>query len=170
MPHGPVCGHSGCGPSCNVRYAGPTSHPRDHHIRMAAHGVNHVWLAAIVAGFAVVLTGSIAYTAANAETAPRVKNLNEAVAAIYKKLDRIERMTAAIHEATGAEDVAGQPQANQITKPPVANTCRSACEVNVRSCKEKAEGSHDAVESCLRTMNDCLRLCANATTSTEATH
>lgn len=39
----------------------------NHFIVHAARGVTHVWTAAIVAGLAVVLTGSIAYTAVHAE-------------------------------------------------------------------------------------------------------
>lgn len=65
---GSVCGHSGCATSCQVRYVGPTTSVRDHHIMHAARGVTHVWTAAIVSGLAVVLTGAIAYTAVQAES------------------------------------------------------------------------------------------------------
>ncbi len=67
-PSGPMCGHGDCGADCKVRYVGPTSHMRDHHIIHAAKGVAHVWSAAIVTGFALVLTGAIALTAAQAST------------------------------------------------------------------------------------------------------
>lgn len=63
-PYDPACGHGGCGPSCHVRYVGPTSHMRDHHALHAARGASHFWMAAIVTGFALVLTGAIALTAA----------------------------------------------------------------------------------------------------------
>jgi TolA-binding protein len=41
---------------------------RDHHIVHAAKGVTHIWSAAIVTGFALVMTGAIALTAAQAST------------------------------------------------------------------------------------------------------
>ncbi len=63
---GSVCGHSGCGVNCSVQYAGPTSHIRDHHIWHAAQGVSHVWSAAIITGFAIVVTGAIAFNVAQA--------------------------------------------------------------------------------------------------------
>jgi len=73
IPTGPIgglggstCGHSGCDSACRVRYVGPVTNIRDHHIIHAARGVAHVWTAAIVAGLAVVLTGAIAYTAVQA--------------------------------------------------------------------------------------------------------
>ena len=67
-PSGPMCGHGGCEAECKVRYVGPTSHIRDHHIVHAAKGVTHIWSAAIVTGFALVLTGAIALTAVQAST------------------------------------------------------------------------------------------------------
>ncbi len=85
-----------------MRYAGPTSHPRDHHIQMAAHGTKHIWVASIVAGLAVVLTGSIAYTAAQAESAPRVTTLQQAVGVLSARLERIERKLDRVLEE-GAE-------------------------------------------------------------------
>lgn len=60
----PTCGHGGCGSACSVRYVGPTTHVRDHHILHTARGVSHIWTAAVVTGFAVVLTGAVAYTSA----------------------------------------------------------------------------------------------------------
>jgi hypothetical protein len=62
------CGHTGCSRMCNVRYVGPTSHLRDHHILHAARGVSHIWSAAIITGFAIVLTGAIAFQAVQAST------------------------------------------------------------------------------------------------------
>lgn len=61
-----ACGHSHCGETCNVRYIGPVSPIRDHHIMHVARGVSHVWTAAIIAGLAVVLTGAVAYSSVNA--------------------------------------------------------------------------------------------------------
>jgi hypothetical protein len=68
-PMASMCGHSGCtGGDCNVHYVGPTSHMRDHHIVHAARGISHVWSAAIITGLAVVVTGAIAFNAAQASS------------------------------------------------------------------------------------------------------
>lgn len=64
----PACGHGGCGRHCSVRYVGPTSHIRDHHIVHAAKGVTHIWSAAVITGFAIVLTGAIALNVAQAKS------------------------------------------------------------------------------------------------------
>jgi len=104
IPHGSTCGHSGCKTSCNVRYSGPTSHPRDHLLHKAAHGASHVWMASVVAGLAVVVTMSIAYAAAQAESAPRVDNLNDAVSALWRKMDNMERLLEQIAEKEGVTD------------------------------------------------------------------
>lgn len=93
---GTTCGHSGCETSCQVRYVGPVSSIRDHHIIHAARGVTHVWAAAIVAGLAVVLTGAIAYTAVQADTdythATDQISLQRQLSQINARLDRIERV------------------------------------------------------------------------------
>ncbi|MCC7357764.1 hypothetical protein IT408_04675 [Candidatus Uhrbacteria bacterium] len=94
--HEPSCGHGGCGVSCSVRYVGPTSHVRDHHIFHTARGVGQVWTAAIVAGLAVVLTGAIAWSTVDAQSRPAVDTTNSAirqsVEQLGKRLDRIEEM------------------------------------------------------------------------------
>lgn len=90
------CGHDSCTPSaCNVRYVGPVSHIRDHHAMHAARGVMHVWTAAIVSGLAVVLTGVLAYSAAQAQTrrtpaaaAPQSADTR----LLMQRLDRLELM------------------------------------------------------------------------------
>lgn len=63
---GSPCGHSGCKLSCAVRYCGPTSHLYHHHAYTAARGVENIWLATIVAGLALLVTGVIAFQAAQA--------------------------------------------------------------------------------------------------------
>jgi hypothetical protein len=90
----PTCGHSGCsGAVCNVRYVGPTSHVRDHHIAHTAQGMTHVWTAAVVAGLAVVLTGSIAYSAVNAASTAKVDATNANMARMIERMNqRMERM------------------------------------------------------------------------------
>ena len=62
------CGHSHCDERCHVRYVGAVSHPRDHHILTAARGASNYWLAAVITGFAIVMTGAIAYTGAQAKS------------------------------------------------------------------------------------------------------
>ncbi|MBP6944426.1 hypothetical protein KBD61_03220 [Patescibacteria group bacterium] len=91
-----TCGHDSCSPSaCNVRYVGPVSHMRDHHALHAARGVTHVWTAAIVSGLAVVLTGVLAYSAAQAQTrrAPTATAPQTAdTRLLMERLDRLEVM------------------------------------------------------------------------------
>lgn len=66
------CGHGKCyGPQCSVRYVGPTSHLRDHHAMHASRGMTHVWMAAIVTGTALVLTGALAFTSVQAKEVER---------------------------------------------------------------------------------------------------
>lgn len=72
MATGSMCGHSECGDQCGVRYVGPTSSLRDHHIVHAARGVTHVWTAAVITGFAIVLTGAIAFNAAQASMEKKI--------------------------------------------------------------------------------------------------
>jgi hypothetical protein len=55
-------------PAVTVRYAGPTSHPSHHHAAVAAEGTKHIWAAPIIAGLAIILTASIAYSAVQAES------------------------------------------------------------------------------------------------------
>ena len=92
---GTTCGHSGCETACRVRYVGPVSSIRDHHIIHAARGVAHVWSAAIVAGLAIVLTGAIAYTAvqADSDVAHQTEqiSLQRQLSQVGARLDRIER-------------------------------------------------------------------------------
>lgn len=93
---GSTCGHDGCSTACNVRYVGPTSHMRDHHIVHTARGVAQVWTAAIVAGLAVVLTGAIAWSTVDAQSKPASDTSNAAVRQgieqLGKRLDRMEDM------------------------------------------------------------------------------
>lgn len=93
---GSTCGHSGCDTSCKVRYVGPVSNIRDHHIVHAARGVAHVWTAAIVAGLAVVLTGAIAYTAVQAES-PNGSN-----GSVLRELARINARLNVIEQTINA--------------------------------------------------------------------
>jgi hypothetical protein len=85
------CGHSDCNDRCRVRYIGPTTHVRDHHILHAARGISHIWPAVIIAGLAIVLTGAIAYNTANAQNKQIDKALLEnSTEQILNKLDALE--------------------------------------------------------------------------------
>lgn len=152
---------------CKVRYAGPTSHPRDHRMYEIAGGVKHIWLASVVAGLAVVLTGSIAYTAVQAETAPKVRNLNEAVAAMWRKLDVIDANVKAIRSdiehggtmphASSTNMMQGQsPTANLSSE---AKACIMTCQTTWKSCQAAAGDNKDSREACTKTGLTCLAAC-----------
>ncbi len=106
---GSTCGHSGCEGTCKVRYVGPTSHPRDHHAQEAAQGTRHVWTAAIVAGLAVVLTGTIAYSAVEAGT---TTSRNSDLTSIARRLDRIESQLSSLGEQKAAAENCGDAALN----------------------------------------------------------
>ena len=85
------CGHSHCDDRCRVRYIGPTTHVRDHHILHAARGISHIWPAVIIAGLAVVLTGAIAYQTVNAQNKQIDQELSQSsTQQILNKLDSLE--------------------------------------------------------------------------------
>jgi hypothetical protein len=85
-----TCGHMACtGGKCNVRYVGPVSHIRDHHVVHAARHASHIWSAAIVAGLAVVLTGALGYAAIGAESSGSMYGEFQQ---INHRLDKIEGM------------------------------------------------------------------------------
>ncbi len=152
----PTCGHDGCGPMCRVRYVGPTSHINDHHIIHAARGVANVWVAAIVAGLAVVLTGAIAYTSVQAAPASPTQTLisvSKDIQSINKRLDKIE---ASLKALTGAKPLlsctdtckasGGTTQAinaciSRCPAPPPTTTTSTQPLSCRESCKQKVDGS-----------------------------
>ncbi len=110
---GSTCGHSGCeGGTCSVRYVGPTSHPRDHHVQEAAHGARHVWTAAIVAGLAVVLTGTIAFSAVDAATQNATQTERQQ---IMQRLEKVERMVQDLHTEFIDQEVATDEMGESVT-------------------------------------------------------
>lgn len=106
-PSNSTCGHGGCGSSCQVRYVGPTSHMRDHHALHAARGTSHIWMAAIVTGFALILTGAIALTAAQASTEQKTgigqlqikQDLGREIRSLNNKIDSLQAAVAALSAA-----------------------------------------------------------------------
>jgi len=108
-----LCGHSGCTDgSCGVRYVGPTSHMRDHHIVHAARGVTHVWSAAIITGLAIVLTGAIAWSSAQAGTAD--PSADSDIRVLSKKIDRLEALIRSMNDKcqVQAKECAAEPTAD----------------------------------------------------------
>lgn len=173
IPQGPgssgaVCGHSGCGVNCRVRYCGPTSHPRDHHIQMAAHGTKHIWAASIVAGLAVVLTGSIAFSGAQAESATRVTTLQQAVSVLSGRLDAIDRklnqILERLPERAPSDDSAVTPTPTR-PQPTRELSCPATCEKTVLECRLKAANDRDSIKGCAVEFTACVRACAPSDSS-----
>jgi len=141
---GSTCGHSGCeGGTCSVRYVGPTSHPRDHHVQEAAQGARHVWTAAIVAGLAVVLTGTVAYTSAQAQDkvdTPSLFILNS-LRRIEQRLDRIEpKLESACLKSCGdaykvCAEGAGDDTGAQAACEDTARSCQNGCTTPVETAE-----------------------------------
>ncbi len=108
-----ACGHSGCERSCNVRYVGPVSHIRDHHALHAAQGVSHIWSASIITGFAIVLTGAIAFQTAQAKTAQTAATGTRALqsenAQLIQRLNRLEALMLDTRRACGGGEAASAP-------------------------------------------------------------
>jgi hypothetical protein len=114
------CGHSHCGDVCRVRYIGPVSNMRDHHILHTARGVSHIWTAAIIAGLAVVLTGAVAYSSVNAANQKHDdQRTSEATAQILGKIQSLEdRLGALENQVQNVSLNQAQPsQANSAIKP-----------------------------------------------------
>ena len=96
---GSTCGHSSCeAGGCKVRYCGPTTSIRDHHIMHAANGVTHVWAAAIVTGLAIVLTGAIAYSSVEASGPGGAPSRPDA-SLLMQRLDALEQAMADVKSA-----------------------------------------------------------------------
>lgn len=100
---GSACGHSGCSRSCNVRYVGPVSSIRDHHAIHAARGVGHIWAASIITGFAVVLTGVLAFQSVQAKSVPAPSDLEQ----VMQQLNHVEQQLAELRSTCGGNDGQG---------------------------------------------------------------
>lgn len=114
-----TCGHSGCDTNgCNVRYVGPISHIRDHHAIHAARGVSHIWAATIITGFAIILTGAIAFQTAQAR-GERATASNEVAAQVQvrelmARLDRLEKLATDTKAACNGETVPESEESIQM--------------------------------------------------------
>lgn len=118
-----VCGHSACGASCNVHYAGPTTSIGDHHAYHAARGTNHVWAAAIVSGLAVVLTGAIAYSSVEASS---VSTASTSAVVVQSEVDRlVERLNTLEVQLRDVKTACAAGGQNQLpTRPQAVNPVR----------------------------------------------
>ncbi|MBP9869070.1 hypothetical protein KBC59_00730 [Patescibacteria group bacterium] len=144
MTSGPACGHGDCGRECAVRYVGPTSHMRDHHIVHAARGAAHVWTAAIVSGLAIVLTGAIAWSSVEAQTTGGTANTNATVLTEIRNLGkRVERLETLL-KTMNDKCVAQAKDCRGATAPtdPVA--------ICIESCKKEPATNAAGAEACAK--------------------
>ncbi len=172
-----VCGHSKCGRVCNVRYCGPTSPIRDHHIVHAARGVAHVWTAAIVAGLAIVLTGAIAYTAIEAQSAtvsPTQTELN----AINQKLDSLEKIVTKLSQQCDQSCKSSTTTISSQSELPLSpvvvtstnkqapqvnyeeTTCLKKCASSLTSCLKQAGDNTSNKDECNKKNAECQTTCS----------
>ena len=104
---------------------------RDHFVMHAARGVTHVWSAAVVTGLAVVLTGTVAFTAVQAKegqmqalarremaTRSDLQMLNERLAGMEKLLqDARSACGTALDVTTSTPPIVGdQQQSSEAAK------------------------------------------------------
>jgi len=132
-----TCGHTACtGGKCAVRYVGPTTPVRDHHIVHAARHASHIWSAAIVSGLAVVLTGAIGYAAFGAETTNPGGTLYGEFQQINQRLDKIETMVKTLVDR--GENQQPAPTNEQAKPAQQANECVTKCNRDYPDSPEKA--------------------------------
>lgn len=128
-PTGPMmnssCGHSSCGMTCKVRYVGNTSHMRDHFIMHAARGATHIWSASVVTGLAIVLTGTIAYSAVQAKDGQvQAMARREAVTrgdlkAVNERLANMEKILKDARDLCSKAEANGSTTISETDTPPV---------------------------------------------------
>jgi hypothetical protein len=100
----PSCEPEAMSRPISVRYTGPTSHPSHHHMKMAAENGRHTWAAAIIAGLAVVVTVSVAYSAVQAASETRTAirqtvgeiQILQQIGLLREKMDQMEKKVDAI--------------------------------------------------------------------------
>jgi hypothetical protein len=98
-------------PAPTVRYCGPTSHPSHHDAKVAADGTKHIWAAPIIAGLAIILTASIAYSAVQAES-KQMNTIKETelrgdyvrgIRDINQRLDQLEQTVNSLKGTTATQ-------------------------------------------------------------------
>lgn len=160
MSKSPTCGHSGCtGAGCNVRYMGPTTHIRDHHVMDAARHASQVWTAAIVAGLAVVLTGTIAWQSVSAKTTAPALTTAQQLSQISARLMAVENKLNMVESACtgGSSSTSTAALSDDHMMDPATRACRETCASTLLTC-DKAASSTDA-GSCRDAFNGCLASC-----------
>ena len=132
-----ACGHMACtGGKCNVRYVGPVSYMRDHHVIHAARQASHIWSAAIVTGLAIVLTGALGYAAIGAEATNQAPSLYGEFQQINNRLSKIEGMVKTLLDRCES-GTCGQAK-QQPQQQPTPEQCISACKKEFGDNIEKA--------------------------------
>ena len=164
----PVCGHSACGAAWNVRYVGPTSHIRDHHILHAAYGASHVWAAAVIAGLAIVITMTVAFSSQAATSTPSISAVMAAVQNLNRRMDKVDAALVKI----GAQ-CAPAPAKNAADSKPTptdvpTNPCMVACSQTTLSCLKDAGDNTDAKAKCLDADKSCRASCQQPTSTTSS--
>lgn len=161
-PTEPQCGHMSCtGAQCGVRYVGPTSHMRDHHIVHAARGITHIWSAAIITGLAIVLTGAIAFSSVQAASTPGAAASQSEVSALAKRLDRIEKMLKDMSDrcVTQAKECRGTtPTDGTNTTAPAPVSC-ATCAEKLTKCLTTAGEDRTKQAACKQTDALCQSTC-----------
>ncbi|MFA5935945.1 MAG: hypothetical protein WC787_03780 [Patescibacteria group bacterium] len=160
-PTDAMCGHSDCsGGKCSVRYVGPTSHMRDHHIVHAARGISHIWSAAIITGLAIVLTGAIAFNSVEAQTdKSKTSATTSDVQALAKRLDRMEKMLKDVADKCllQAKDKPAEVSKDSATTPtPVACT---SCAGKLETCLKAAGDNTAKTDACKALDAKCTTSC-----------
>ena len=169
-PSGPIimqntCGHSHCDRACKVRYCGPTTSLTDHHAFHAARGVMHVWTASIVAGLAIVLTGTIAYTAAEAKPLrPTIGQALEEVHALTVRTQALEQLLKEVGAQCGGiqklPPVEGMAPA--VKPEDGQKTCIDQCKQATESCQKKAGDKLDMRQGCVKADKVCRVSCVES--------
>lgn len=172
LSSGPTCGHDGCGTACSVRYVGPTSHMRDHHIVHTARGISQVWTAAIVAGLAVVLTGAVAWSAVDAQqkttTDPGLAAVRTSVDMLGKRMDRMEDLLKQLVSQCKASSATCSPADGTTGAPKDPQACYQSCVEGGAKTKAECRKACGVPEPATTTtapstapVSDCAKACAN---------
>lgn len=167
IPHGvSTCGHSGCQEACAVRFVGPVTNVRDHHIVHAARGASQVWMASIAAGLAVVLTGAIAYTSVRAQS-----DVSDAGnSAILKQLSLLNRrlntiedtLRKHVNETSSGRQELQPPSTTQPLEAPLPTSCIAACSKTSTNCMKDSQGGVSGRKVCIEKMTACQKACEPA--------
>ena len=131
----------------------------------------HVWTASIIAGLAVVLTGTIAYTAAEAKTTGAV-TLAAAIDQVHTLTLRTQQLEGTLRSLTtlcGGKELppsaapSDTPTADDGQSPtpkPRPTSCVEQCTQATMSCLKKAGENSEMRQGCARADRACRVSCA----------